>query len=115
MSGAREDDAIALVIQNQVGHADEHVFLDIGIKLPVNLSQDVGRGRISSSLSSQDAAANRHNKRRGHTFARNIRNCHAKPLFIDLDVIEIIATYLASRHTNAADLKSINGRRFRRQ
>src|SRR6059058_411031 len=40
VAGARESEAIALVIQNQIGHADEHVFLDIGIKLTVHLSQD---------------------------------------------------------------------------
>jgi hypothetical protein len=38
MSGARERHSPALVVENQVGHADEHVFLDIGVKLSVHLS-----------------------------------------------------------------------------
>src|SRR4030095_10269724 len=44
LPGPRERDAIALMIQNEVGHTDEHVFLDIRIKLAVYFSQNIGRG-----------------------------------------------------------------------
>src|SRR5262249_25238860 len=37
----------------------------------------------------------------------------AKSLFINMNVIEIIAAYLASWHINPADLKAVDGRRFR--
>ena len=100
------------MVEDEICHAYKHVFLDVGIKLPVYLSQNIGWGRIPRRLSAQHAAANRHDKRGGNAFARNVRDRHAKPFVIDLDVIKIIAAYLAGGHIKAADLKSVNGRRF---
>src|SRR5204863_7543479 len=45
----------------------------------------------------------------------NICDCHAQPLVIYANIIEIVAAYLAGWHIDAADLKSINRRRFRRE
>src|SRR5207245_1593866 len=53
-----------------------------------------------------------HNQRRRHTFPGNVCDCDAKSLLIDMDVIKIIAAYLPGWHVDAADLKSINGRRL---
>ena len=112
MSRASESDSVVLVVQDEISHADKHVFLDIGIKLPVYLSQHIGRGRIARRFSSQHAAANRHDERCGYAFARHIRDRHAEPFVIDANVIKIITAYLASRDIDAADLKPINGGRI---
>jgi hypothetical protein len=56
----RERNAIALMIQNEVGHTDEHVFLDIRVKLAVYFSQNIGRGGIPQRLGAQHTSANRH-------------------------------------------------------
>src|SRR5437773_4391331 len=112
MPGARERDTIGPLIENEVGHADKHVLLDIRVKLPVYFLQDVRRGRIPYRLTTQNAAANRHDERRGNAFAGNIGDGNSKPFVIDMDVIEIIAAHLAGWHIEAADLKSVNGWRF---
>src|SRR5437773_11757038 len=112
MPSARERDTIGPLIENEVGHADKHVLLDIRVKLPVYFLQDVRRGRIPCRLGAQYAAANRHDQRCRNAFTGNVGNCNTKPVFINMNIIEIIATYLARRHIDAADLKSVNGRRF---
>src|SRR5438094_4486670 len=38
VSSAREGNAIALMVQNEIGHADKHVFLNIRVKLTIHLS-----------------------------------------------------------------------------
>src|SRR6266480_4327202 len=101
------------MIQDQVRHADEHVFFDVWIKLPVYFSQHIRRRRVSRRLCAQHAAANRHDQRCRDAFAGNICDCDAKSLLIDMNVIEIITAYLASWHINPADLEPIDGRRFR--
>src|SRR6266513_1012094 len=100
------------MIQDQVRHADEHVFFDVWIKLPVYFSQHIRRRRVSRRLCAQHAAANRHDQRCRDAFAGNICDCDAKSLLIDMNVIEIITAYLASWHINPADLEPIDGRRF---
>ena len=77
MSGSRKDNAIVLVVQNEIGHADEHVFPDIGIKLAVHFSQDIRRGRIASRFSAQHAPTNRHDQGRRDALARDVSDCHA--------------------------------------
>src|SRR5207244_9097465 len=104
--------AVVLVVNNEIGDVDVHVFLNVGIKLPVHLSQDIGRRWIPCSLGAQDAAANRHDKGGGNAFTRNVCDRDAEPFVIDMNVIEIIAAHLAGGHINAADLKSVNARRF---
>ncbi len=103
------------VIENEIDHADEHVFFDVGIKLPVHFLQNIRRRRILRCLTAQDAAANRHDERRRHAFARNIGNRHAEPFVVHFDVIEIIAAHLVRWNVDAVDLKSANGRRFGRE
>ena len=115
MPGARERDTIGPLIENEVGHADKHVLLDIRVKLPVYFLQDVRRGRIPYRLTTQNAAANRHDERRGNAFAGNIGDGNSKPFVIDMDVIEIIAAHLAGWHIDAANLKSVDGWRFGRK
>ena len=115
MPTACEGDAIALMIKYEIRHTDKHVFLNVGIKLPVYFSQNIGRRRIPRRLSTQNAAANRHDQRCRNAFARNVGDCNAKPFVIDMNVIKIIAAHLAGGHVNAADLKPLNGRRFRRK
>src|SRR5438094_2924787 len=112
VSTAREGDAIALMVKDEICHADKHVFLDVGIKLPVYLTQNIGWGRIPCRLGAQYAAANRHDQGCRNAFTGNVGNCNTKPVFINMNIIEIIATYLARRHIDAADSKSVNGRRF---
>src|SRR5262245_20878700 len=101
------------MIQNQVRHADEHVFFNVRIKLAVYFPQDIRRRRVPDRFRAQDAAANRHNQRCRHAFAGNVCDCDAKALFIDMDVIEIIAAYLASWHIQTADFEPIDGRGLR--
>ena len=103
------------MIENEIGHADEHVLFDVGIKLAVYFSQNIRRGRILRRLTAQDTAANRHDERRRHAFARNIGNRHAEPFLVHFDVIEIIAAHLARGHIDAADLEAVHRRRFCRQ
>ena len=112
MPCARERDAIALMIQNEIGHANKHVFLNVGIKLPVYLSQYICRRWVSRCLSTQHAAANRHDKRGGNAFTRNIRDRYAEPFVIDADVVEVIAAHLTRRHIDPANLKPVYGRCF---
>ena len=113
--GARERHGVARVIENHVGHADEHVFLDVGIKLPVHLLQNIGRRRISRRLAAQDAATDRHDERRGNAFARDVGDRDAEPFVIDFDVIEIIAADLACRNIDSADFEAVDRRRLRRE
>src|SRR5947199_6049307 len=94
------------MIENQVGHADEHVLLDVGIKLSIYFLEDIGRRGISYRLTAQNAATNRHDERSRHAFAGNIRDSDAEPFVVDLDVIKIIVAELARRHVDSADLKS---------
>src|SRR5438874_6396647 len=95
------------MIQDQVRHADEHVFFDVRVKLPVYFSQDIRRRRVPSRLCTQYAAANRHDQRCRHAFAGNVGDCNAKSFLIDMNVIEIIAAYLASWHVNPANFEPI--------
>src|SRR4029077_14383917 len=113
VSSPRKCDAIVLMIQDQVRHADEHVFFNVWIKLPVYFSQHIRRRRVPCRLCTQHAAANRHDQRCRDAFAGNVCDCNAKSLLIDMDVIEIITAYLAGWHINAANLEPIDGRRFR--
>src|SRR5262249_47864086 len=107
MSGARECDSGPRMIENQIGHADEHVFFDIGIKLAVHFLENISRRGISDCLTAQDASANRHDQRSGNALARNIRDSDSEPFVIDFNVIKIIATDLTCRHIYPANLKSI--------
>src|SRR5437879_10626550 len=100
------------MIENQVGHADEHVLLDVGIKLSIYFLEDIGRRGISYRLTAQNAATNRHDERSRHAFAGNIRDSDAEPFVVDLDVIKIIAADLARGHVDSADLKSVHVGRF---
>ena len=115
VSGARKRDAVVHVIKNEIGHADEHVLFDVGIKLAVHLFQNIRRRWILRCLTAQNAAANRHDKRRRHALAGNIGNRHAEPFLVHFDVIEIIAAHLARGHIDAADLEAVHRRRFCRQ
>src|SRR6266513_3137728 len=115
MPSARERDTIGPLIENEVGHADKHVLLDVRVKLPVYFLQNVRRGRIPYRLTTQNAAANRHDERRGNAFAGNIGDGNSKPFVIDMDVIEIIAAHLAGWYIDAANLKSVDGWRFGRK
>ena len=112
MPGAREGDAVVGVIENHVGHADEHVFLDVGIELPVYLLQNIGRRRIVRRLAAQDTAADGHDDRGGNAFARNIGNGDAEPFVIHFDIIEIIAADLACRNVDPADFEAVDDGRF---
>ena len=38
VAAAREGHAAVFVVENEVGHADEHVLLDVGIELAIHLS-----------------------------------------------------------------------------
>src|SRR5207244_12600684 len=40
VSSAREGNAIALMVQNEIGHADKHVFLNIRVKLTIHRSEE---------------------------------------------------------------------------
>ena len=103
------------MIQNEVGHADEHVLLDVGIELPVDLSQDVGRRRILRRLAAQDAAADGHDERSGDAFAGDVRDGDAEAFVVDFDIIEIIAADLSRRNVDSADLEAVDPGRFRRK
>ena len=50
MARAGQSNAAAGVIENEISHADKHVLLDIGIKLPIDLLQYIGRRRIVRGL-----------------------------------------------------------------
>src|SRR5260370_5218211 len=100
------------MIENQVGHADKHVLLDVGIKLSIHLLENIGWRRVSYRLTAQDAPADCHDERCGNAFARNIRDANAESFLIDFDVIKIIAADLARRHVHPADLKPTDARRF---
>src|SRR5881398_3802721 len=113
MSSACKRQVIVLMIENQISHANKHVFLDVGIELSVHLSQDIRWRRVASRFRAQDAATDRYDKRCGDAFTGHVCNRYTEPFFIDLNVIEIIAAHLAGGHIKAADLKSIDGRRFR--
>src|SRR5207244_8111290 len=100
------------MIENQVGHADDHVLLDVGLKLWIYLVENLGRRGISYRLTAQNAATNRHDERSRHAFAGNIRDSDAEPFVVDLDIIKIIAADLARGHVDSADLKSVHVGRF---
>src|SRR5262249_56226189 len=61
----------------------------------------------------KDGAEYCHDKPSRPPFTRHIGNRDTEPFFINLNVIEIIAAHLAGGGINPADLKSVNGRRFR--
>src|SRR5256885_10175173 len=100
------------MVENHVGHADKHVFLDVGIKLAVHLLQNVGGRWISGGLAPQDAAADGHDDGSRHAFARNVRNGDAELAAVHFDVIEVIATDVAGGNVQAADLQSWDDWRF---
>ena len=112
MTAAGKGDGVVRVIQNHIRHADEHVFLNVGIKLPVDFAQNVGSGRILARFAAQYASAHRHDQRGGNAFARDIRYDHAEPFVVYLNVIEIIATDLARGDIDAADFEAIDRRRL---
>src|SRR4029077_7335607 len=105
----------ALVIKDEIRDTDKHVFLNVGIKLPVYLSQNISWGRVPRRLSTQNATTDRHDQRCRNAFARNVGDDNTKPFVVDMNVVKIIAAHLAGGHVNAADLKTVNGRRFRRK
>ena len=113
--GAAERDRVPGMVENRVSHADEHVFLDVGIELAVHLLQHVGRRRITGRLAAQHAPADRHDDRRRHAFAGNVRDRDAEPGVVHLEVIEVIAADMARGNIDAADFKSRDDRRFARQ
>jgi hypothetical protein len=99
--------------QGEEDHANKHVLLDIRIKLPVHLSQNIGWGRIPRRLSPQNAPADRHDKDAG-TPLRNMA--------LATPVVRHQHEYnrnnhrsLAGRHVDAANLKSVDSRRFGRK
>ena len=83
--------------------------------MPVHLSQNIGWGRIPRRLSPQNAPADRHDKRCGNAFSGNIGDRDSESFVINMNVIEIITAHLAGRHVDAANLKSVDSRRFSRK
>src|SRR5437879_12639291 len=100
------------MIENQVGHADEHVLLDVGIKLSIYFLEDIGRRGISYRLTPQNAATNRHDERSRHAFAGNIRDSDAEPFAVHLDIIKISAADLSRGHVDSSDRTSDHVVRF---
>src|SRR5713101_6181762 len=100
------------MIENQVGHADEHVLLDVGIKLSIYFLEDIGRRGISYRLTAQNAATNRHDERSRHAFAGNIRDSDAEPFVVDLDVSKTIADDMARAHGDFAEINTVHVGRF---
>src|SRR3954454_7317593 len=112
MAGAGQRDVPERVIENDVGHADKHVLLDVWIKLSVYFLQDISRGRTAHRLTPQHASADRHDNRRRDAFTRHVRNRDAETRFVDLDVVEVIAAHLPRRNVETADFKTFYNRRF---
>src|SRR5215831_2964667 len=103
------------MIQNDVGHTDEHILLNIGIKLAINLVQNICRRRISYRFAAQHAPANRHDERCRNALAGNIGDRNAKSFVVDLDIIEIISAHLPGWDIEAADFESAYRWRLCRQ
>ena len=57
---------------------------------------------------SQDAAADRHDERGGHAFARDIGNDDAEPVVVHFDVVEIVAADLTRRDVDAGDIEAVD-------
>ena len=114
MPAAGEGHVVVLMIENHVGHADEHVLLDVGIKLAIDLPQHVCRRLARRASAAQDAAANGHDERGRHAFAGDIGDGHAEAVVVHLDVIEIIAADLARGNVDAGDLEAVDLRRLRK-
>src|SRR4029077_15631578 len=105
----------ALVIKDEIRDTDKHVFLNVGIKLPVYLSQYISWGRVPRRLSTQNATTDRHDQRCRNAFARNVSDDNATPFVADMNVIKISAAHVACGDVNASDVKTLKGRRFRRK
>jgi hypothetical protein len=108
-----EGHVVVLMVENDVGHANEHVLLDIGIELAIDLPQNLGGRLAEARFRSQDAAADRHDERGGHALARDIGDDDAEPVVVHPDVVEIVAADLACRDVNAGDIKAVDRRRLR--
>src|SRR3954451_19152951 len=105
MSGAGERYVPESVIENDVCHADEHVLLDVGIKLPVYFLQNVCRRWTAHCLAPQDAATDCHDDGCRHAFAGDVGDCNAETRFVNLDVVEVIAAHMPRRNVETADLE----------
>src|SRR5581483_11061180 len=103
------------MIKDEIGHANEHVLLNVRIELAIHLLQYISRRRVAHRLTAQNTPANSHDQGGRHALARNICDGNSEAFFIDFHVIEIIAANLARGDIYSRDLKSINFRRLVRQ
>src|SRR4029077_17036554 len=93
------------MIENEISHADKHVLLDVGIKLPIYFLENIGRRRIPYRLTAQNTPADGHDERRGDALTGNIRDGDAQTFVVHFDVIKIIAANLARRHVHPPNPK----------
>src|SRR5438132_1165388 len=103
------------MIENEISHADKHILLDVGIKLPIHFLENIGRRRIPYRLTAQNTPADGHDERRGDALTGNIGDGDAQTFVVHFDVIKIIAANLARRHVHATNLKSVYDRGFGRK
>src|SRR3954452_21883767 len=115
MPGAGKHHAPVGVIENHVSHADEHVLLDVRIKLAIHFLQNISGRRIARGLAAEDAATNRHDDRCRDALAGNIRYGHAELALVDFEVIEVVAADVARWNVDPADFKAWEDWRFARE
>jgi hypothetical protein len=104
VSGPAQGDSATLGIEYRVGHADEHVFLDIREKLRIDLAKSPGWRELASRLGAKDASTHRHDQRGRDAFAGDIRDGYAAVGWVDREVIVVIAAHLSRRDIDSRDL-----------
>ena len=92
MACAREQRLPRVPVQNDIGHADEHVLFHVGIELPVHPPQNFGGRELAGSLTPQGTPTHRHDERGGDTLSRDIRNRDAEVVVIHGKVIKVVPT-----------------------
>ena len=101
MPATRECYVVVFMVENDVGHADEHVLLDVGIELAIDLPQDLGGRLAEARFARRTLRQIAMMSEAGTPLPETSAIDDAEPVVVHFDVVEIIAADLARRNVDA--------------